>query len=230
MRNSGLAAFALTILIGIDQECFCQKIVIGTRDELYFSVGSNFPVGPKNFENEPSLLANMKSGQSIDVRYVSSLSRSLYAGAWAGLSEFSNWSTSNNPLYLGTSMTFLSAGPSVMYKPWASGMKSIHKLNFCVSLSPGVSQLKVNTSRDSEINAGSKANPLKVQSLRFTIGAKAGLNCILTNSVGVTLQAGYQYTVADSKIFPDKSFSYINLSLGVFYRLFKDKRYKYSGS
>jgi hypothetical protein len=227
MKNCLVSSIVLLVLTGAAHLAAGQKMVIGTRDELHVSVGYNFPMGSKEVGGESCLLTNMKSKPSVEVRYMTSTFRNLSIGGWAGFARFVDWNGPAN-LYKGTSMSFLSIGPSVMYK-FASRGKSIDKLSFCISLSPGISRINVDTDTDSEINGYPNTDPLTVESVRFTLGAYAGMNYIFTNSVGGTLLLGYQYTAADSQIFPDKSYSYLSVRAGVFYRLFNDKKYKYSG-
>lgn len=228
MKDFFITSIALLVLIGTSHIGVCQKIVIGARDELHLSLGYNIPLGPKDAGDESCLLTNMKSAPSLEIRYMTSLFGNLSVGGWASLAVFEDWNDPTNSLYDGTSMSFLSIGPSVMYRSGARG-KSIDKLGFCISLSPGISRINVETSTDSEINGYPDTNPLTVESIRFTLGTYAGINYIFTNSVGGTLFLGYQYTAADSQIFPDKNYAYVSVRAGVFYRLFNDKKYKYSG-
>lgn len=228
MKNFITTSIALLVLIGTAHVGVCQKIVIGARDELHLSTGYNFPMGPKDVGDESSLLTNMKSKPSVEIRYMTSLFRNLYVGGWASFARFKDWDGPSSSLYDGTSMSFLSVGPSVMYKSGSPG-NAIDKLSFCISLSPGISRINVDTSTDSEINGYPDTNPLTVESVRFTLGTHAGINYIFTNSIGGTLLLGYQYTAADSQIFPDKNYSWLSVRAGVFYRLFNDKKYKYSG-
>lgn len=219
---------SLGVMLAINGEGLCQKIAVGARDELHVSAGYNFPVGAKKIDNQFCLLSNMKSSPSFEVRYMTTALRNLYLGAWVGVAKFTDWSASPNALYDGTSINFFSIGPSVTYKPGVV-KRSRNKTNFCITFSPGISRIKVSTDSGSEINGNSNTDPLTVQSQRFTFGTTVGLNHVVTHSFGFSILAGYQYTVADSQIFPDKNFSYFTLRTGVFYRLFKDKKYKYSG-
>jgi hypothetical protein len=206
----------------------CQKFLISARDEIQISVGYNLALGAEKVGQEYSLLTNMKAVPSADIRYLTSLSKNLKAGIWGGVAMFNDWNAGSEGLYAGTSMRFLSAGGSVMYTPGLSA-NSKKALNFCIMFSPGISRINVKTAGSSAINGDPTQDALVVRSTRFTMGLHAGLRYVFNDACGATLMAGYQYTPANSKIFPDNSFSWLNVRAGVFYRLFKDKKYKYSG-
>jgi Outer membrane protein beta-barrel domain len=221
-------ALIIALFINLDQKCFSQKIVMDARSELQVYASENKAIGKKEIENVPTVFANMKAGKSFGIQYTTFVKKNLFVGGWTSFSEFNNWSA-DNTLYTGTTMTLFSVGPTLMYKPWSAGNRLTNKLNFCASLSPGISKVKVETSGESQINDGSETNPLEVESLRFTVGLNAGLNYIFTNSFFMTFSAGYQYTVANSEIFIDENYSFINLRAGIGFRFVKDKKYKYSG-
>ena len=226
MKNSPLKALAITFLVLQTYVSAGQKILLKARGELLLSAGYNLPMGPKDVGGESTLLANMKSGPSVEASFVFGLSSRLGIAAWVGRYSFTDWNAGNNSLYQGTSMTFSSGGGRIAYRLPVTGQRN--KLDFVVSLSPGVSNVNIETTSESEINGGLASVPLTVQSMRFTLGTHAGFNYNVTNSYGLAVRAGYQFTSADSEIFPDKNFSFLNVSIGAYFRLLKDKRYKYS--
>jgi hypothetical protein len=124
-------------------------------------------------------------------------------------------------------MKFVSIGPLLTYK--TGGFTSMRsKVQLVIAIAPGVSQITVTTTKDSEVNGTPVVMPLTVKSQRFTLGTSLALNYIFNQSLGMSIGAGYQHTEANSQIFPDKTFSSVNLRLGVFFRLSKDRKYKYS--
>ncbi len=224
MKNYLIMALAMTVWVLQPYASAGQKIILKARGELMFSPGYNLPMGAKVVGSESALLANMKPGPSVETSFVFAFSPNVGIGAWGGYYSFADWNAGGNGLYQGTSMTFLSGGGRVAYRLPVTGQRN--KLDFVVSLSPGVSSINIETTSDSEINGGLSSVPLTVKSMRFTLGTHAGFNYNVTNTFGLALRVGYQYTSADSEIFPDKNFSFLNVSIGAYFRLIKDKRYK----
>jgi Outer membrane protein beta-barrel domain len=204
--------------------CFSQKIIIGARAELHVYTGYNLPIGPKQLADDLCLLTNMKSSLALEGRYMTYLLPRFGLGANIGYAEFIGDSQESNFLYNGTRLNILTVGPALAYRIGAPGKK----VSLFFSASPGLSRIKILTDRESSINGNPLVDPLIVTSQRFSLGTHVGLNYALSHSIGLSIAGGYQYTQSNSKIFADKSYSFINLRMGVFCRLFKDRRYKYS--
>lgn len=229
MRRYTYPVVALLFVCIVQVHCFGQRIVAGARDEFSIQAGINFPMGEETYAGSPALLANMKPGYSVDLRYTTTLLKNFQVGAWAGTVKFNGWNSTLSPLlYEGSTMKFLSFGPALMYKPWSPKDVGLNRFGFCILATPGASIINIETAEEASINDGTNPETLTVKSTRLTVGLHAGLSYICSSTIGVNLLAGYRYTQSESKIFPDKNYSFLNVSAAVFYRLHLDKRYKYA--
>lgn len=227
MRPLPVIIFLLALIVL--QDAAGQRVVIGARDEVAVDAAVDLAAGAKNVDGTPTLLPNMKPGYSFGLRYTTRLARVLQVGAWANTTKFGGWdSGEDNGLYAGANMSLLSFGPVIMLKPWSPHDLKRNKYGYCVMITPGVSNIKVGTTGDSGVNDDTGGELLAVNSVRFTIGLHAGISINMTNSVGVHAMFDYRYTAADSKVFSDPNFSWLSLNAGAFWRIHKDRRYKYS--
>jgi hypothetical protein len=221
---------AITILfiffhIGV---AHAQKIVVNNRDDLSVSIGYAVPLGTKFISNEPALLANMKPGTSASIRYVTALRDKFHVGADFNRSQFEGWGYADNSLFQNASMSFHSFGPTVAYRTWSPIRFFQNRINSFAALTPGISKIEVRTDRQSEINEGTEINPLEVSAYRMFIRAEAGVNLNVSQHAAILIFMDYQYTSSNSKIFTDKSYSFLSFKVGASLRLAKDKQYKLS--
>jgi hypothetical protein len=79
---------SFVILLVTFSESVCQQRMIAARDEFHVAVLYNTPIGPKTIGVEPSLLANMEPGLSVDVHYMTTVSRNFQLGGWVGFAGF----------------------------------------------------------------------------------------------------------------------------------------------
>ena len=205
-----------------------QKIVIKNRDDFSISAGYCTPLGTKYPGEQPALIANMKSGLSIEGRYLTSLFGNLHAGVTATHTKFTGWRYPNNELFEQSSAGFLSLGITLAYRTWSPGRTLPSKLNFYGAVTPGVSRIDVTTNGQAGINSGSETNPLRVNSMRFFIRTEGGISVNVSQNVSIFISANYFQASANSQIFTDKSFSFFSFHIGASARLVKDRRYKFS--
>lgn len=207
---------------------YAQKIVRKNRADLYFNFGTNQPAGSPVISNgafnSPALFSNMKKSFSYEVQYMHALWKKIYLGGSLEQTNFSEWSYSDLSTYSGTSASIFSVSPVVMLK--TNVLKD--KISFFVSALPGLNQISVKTSNQSTINSDPMQAPFESKTLCFGIGLRGGLNIVWNSFSGISLSAGYQTLFVNSMLYSEKRVNYLDIKAGLFLRLQKDKKYKYS--
>lgn len=203
-----------------------QKIVIKNRDQFSVTIGTCIPLTQASEGGEATLLGNMGPGISAEGMYLTSLPKNLSAGVSVSYNYFSDWNNSTDKLYQGSSASFISFGPTLMYKTWSAVNQVKNKLNLFGRVVPGISVLNIVTTTKSSVNEGSESTPLEVNATRFFIKVGAGGYWNITNALAFTFSANYQQTQSNSNIFSDKSYAFFSADMGVALRIAKVKRYK----
>lgn len=227
-RPDRFTFIVIFILSGISSgTTFGQKILIKNRDDFSVSAGYCTPLGSKYLAEQPTLIANMRSGISVEARYLTSLLGHLRAGITVSRTQFTGWDYLNNRLFKESSALFLSFGTTLAYRTWSPGKKLSNRLNFYGAITPGLSKIDVLTNSHAGINSGSETNPLSVNSMRFFTQTEGGVYFNASQNVSLFISANYYYTLANSQVFTDKSFSFTSFHIGASARLVKDRRYKF---
>ncbi|SRR5258708_37537047 len=205
-----------------------QRIVIHNKADLYVATGIGIPLGASNFSNGPALLANMKTSNLFEIRFLQQLGRRFYLGADITQSTFSGWSNVSGSMYSGATTRLLSFSPILQFKINAQTLRSLGKFSLSVSVAPGLTRIFTNTTSESSINNTTPRTILTITSLRPGVSAELGVNYVASNSIGWFLAVSYSQVQANSRIYLENSFAFLNVKAGLFYRLQKDKKYKYS--
>ncbi|RAW00368.1 hypothetical protein [Pseudochryseolinea flava] len=218
---------ASTMLL-LQRHGYAQNLVVDARDELQISVSVQAPIGSKNADAKPTLFPNMKPGIGYDVRYTTKLFSRLRIGAWVNYASFNDWSHSTASDYKDAKIKFSSFGPTIVYRLPLPFEKHNNVFRVDVCLSPGLTNLDVNTTRESSINLDSSTPPLTVEATRFTMGIDAHFSYLKNRTYGFSLAVGYQHVNAESKVFPDSYYGAWSMRAGFLFRIKQDKQFKYS--
>jgi hypothetical protein len=225
MKTTIIIFLILTFCV---QTLFSQRIILSNKADLYFSFGIVKPLGAKDYGNSAALLGNMKSNTSIDVTYAQHLYKPVYFGVLASYSKFNSWSHGNIHTFDGTTTTILGTGPVLGLKSQPTQLYGLKTVVLNASVSPMINIISTKTSPGATINDTDPNIPLTVSSSRFGVEVRGGAECFITNAIGATFGIGYRNIAAKSQIFPEKQFSFLTFRVGVFYRLMKNKKYRYS--
>jgi hypothetical protein len=227
----GILVLILTVIVAA--ELPAQRIIVKNKADFYLYLGTNLPTGPLDYgTGKPALISNMGASTSLDLQYVQSIWKGLYLGGVIRKSNFSSWSYSAGltgaTTYAGTTVQILSASPVFMLKSQTQEIKEFRKLSCFISIVPGFHRIDTKTSQSSGINSNDPSIPLTVQSTRFGVGGNAGVDYVFSSSIGLSVTFGYQQIATKSQVYQESSFSFVTLKAGLFYRMFKDKKYRYS--
>jgi len=223
----------ILLLLVLFNDCVSQRIVQENKSDIYFIGGINQPLGNpvivNGTFNSAALFSNMGNSYSFELQYVHRIFKKIYLGGSVDQTSFSGWRRSDLSTYSGTVATAYSVSPVVMFKTTIFRSRSFNKLNFLASVLPGMSRVNVKTAHQSTINGDGTQTPFESNAMGFGIELRCGLNIIVKSSVGINISAGYQDLFVNSLLYQEKQIRFLNLKAGLFYRLNKDKKYRYSG-
>ncbi len=175
--------------------------------------------------NYPALISNLKKSTGYTLKVLYKTRNNYSIGLQLELREGSDWKLSDWETYTGSSVIFSSISPTFQYhlpilKGWSKDIRGI------LELSPvfGTSQLTLSESIF-EIQNG--APPLESNDNFYGMTAAIGVEFDITQTLGLTGNYSYQVNKISSELHSDEKFSSSRLSIGLFFKLIKDKRYFY---
>jgi len=206
----------------------CQRIVPRNGADLYIYYGPNLFIGDAMVSagafKYPALFSNMTQSNSVEIQYAKSVRRFIYVGVNAGQTSMQGWTSNDgSTAYTGTTVGITNFSALAMCKVDLS-----NKLSWHLSVLPGLGRVDVLTSATSEVNNGSNATPFHSITTDAQLAVRAGMNLILKSNLGISLSVGYQTWFLNSNLYVDKRATLINGRLGLFWRLEKNRKYRYS--
>ena len=198
----------------------------------------NYNIGDfmgKDFSNDngfvyPYLYSNMTKLNGYSFKATYKIHSLFSAGLEGGEITGTNWSAENNILYEGAKVNLKSISPVFQIHTRYNETGFYNRLKIYGELAPVFGQSKLQLQKPIfEINSSSESEKLFLESVDNYFGIKggAGVEFAFSKEAGINLSYSVQQNFISSAFYNDEYFLYSQLSIGLYFRLFYDKRYAY---
>jgi hypothetical protein len=222
-----ILAFAFFLIISAHAQLVPSKL------DLFIGLHGSHMLGEEMIQEDgfitPALFPNMGSTKGFTVKGVFNLGNLFSLGAGLRQNHFENWSLAGYDVYntalvrtaslsviLGLQSPFKETGFFNRVRFSLQLAPLIGTSNFSTDITPYSIFIDPNTAVD-----GAKES----KDLLWGADISGGLDLMLSNEVGVYARLGYQQSLVSSKLYHDDKISCLYYEGGVYFRLFKDKRF-----
>lgn len=235
---TGIAALCLCLVLA-PRKASAQFIHKWQAD---VTVGTAHPTGDEYFVKEGypflSLVGNMKPGIRTEAQLMRNLSHSLAVGGGVSVTTYKTVQipNQNGSVNFKLNASTLNAGSRIYplgriyrFTPFLQANVSYGRVSIAHgSFTYSVDSLSTNPGNPDHpalLNIKFTRPKSSQQSNIFGFGATAGVEMLLSDAVGVTLQAGYNQHRTEQMLLLQEDLASWDVKLGVFVRLFKTKTY-----
>jgi len=183
----------------------------------------------KNFVY-PSLYNNLKDLSGITLKMLYKNNQNISWGLGVTRLQASNWSFTDHIEYQGSEVKLQSISPIIQFHNKYSESKFFNRGKFFIEIAPAIGQsdLSLTNSPFTIQNSNEIIAPPKESSdLFFGIKGSAGLEWTFAQSTGMVISYSLQQSWIKSKLYNDSHILSSQLSIGIFLKLKKDKRFFY---
>jgi opacity protein-like surface antigen len=198
----------------------------------------NYNIGDfmgKDFSNDngfvyPYLYSNMTKLNGYSFKATCKIHSLFSAGLEGGEMTGTNWSAENNILYEGAKVNLKSISPVFQIHTRYNETGLYNRLKIYGEVAPVFGQSKLQLQKPIfEINSSSESENLFLESVDSYFGIKggAGVEFAFSKEAGINLSYSVQQNFISSAFYNDEDFLHSQLSIGLYFRLFYDKRFAY---
>lgn len=228
MRKLVLVTFFLFM------SCFGLAQVIGNKVNVYVGYKTGTFPGKSVVKEDgfiaPSLYPNYRSFHGFSLKGLSRYSRLYSVGLALDIQRAEKWETEQHIDYSRSDLKLYSFSPTFQLHNRFSEKGLSNKLKVFLEAGPSAGLSRLTLAQPLlEIRAGATEvqSPMKSNDFFLGINGGAGLEFIISKTLGVYLIYSFQHNWVSSKLHHDKKFTTSGITFGFFARLQKNKRYFY---
>jgi hypothetical protein len=233
MRNKLLIFFTLFAVCFFPYKSSAQ--IIENRLNLYVGYASGlFHGGPYAEEGDfkfPSFYNNFNSLTGFTFKGAVKTHRHVSFGLIVDQLTGSNWAFDSLRVYNGASIKWISVSPTVWFHNGCQDTGIFNRLKTVVGLSPNIGACSISLMRklDDLKMEGVKIleNDLSAQSNFYGVKSNLGIEYDINQDFGVFVNYMVTYNWIKSNLHLDKKYSTSQVGLGLYKKLFRNKRYSY---
>lgn len=228
----------MKVILSIFSVLFITSTVSSQLINKKLNIHINYNVGDfmgKKFSNDndfiyPYLYSNMTKLNGYSFKATYKIHSLFSAGLEGGEMRGTNWSAENNNLYEGVEVGLKSISPVFQIHTRYNETGLYNRLKIYGEVAPVFGQSKLQLQKPIfEIDNTNESEMKFLETIDNYLGIKgrAGVEFAFSKDAGINLSYSVQQNFISSAFYNDEDFLYSQFSIGLYFRLFYDKRYAY---
>lgn len=232
MKNKKNLFILLLFTIWFLNSSFAQLTEKNLNIYISYNIGNSLG---KEMSNDngfiyPYLYSNMSKLNGYSFKATYKIHTLFRAGLEGGELRGTNWSAENNILYEGAKVNLKSISPVFQIHTRYNETGLYNRLKIYGEVAPVFGQSKLQLQKPIfEMDNSNESEMKFLETIDNYLGIKGGVGVefAFSKDAGINLSYSVQQNFISSALYNDEDFLYGQLSIGLYFRLFYDKRYAY---